>query len=73
MFGDISLFFCLFLSKGQLLRLHVGLHGQCGLAPPRLGQLLTHCILMDSSPVICWTSLFANLGVLGLFCHIFYF
>ena len=30
---------------------------------------LTHCILVDSSTVICWTSIFIILGVLGLFCH----
>ena len=30
--------------------------------------LLTNCILVDSSTVICWTSPFVILGVLGLFC-----
>ena len=29
---------------------------------------LTHFILIDSSTVICWTSPFVILGVLGLFC-----
>ena len=29
---------------------------------------LTHCILVDSSTVICWTSPFVILGVLHLFC-----
>ena len=28
---------------------------------------LTHCILVDSSTVICWTSPFVILGVSGLF------
>ena len=32
---------------------------------------LTHCILMDSSTVICWTSAFVTLGVSGLFCHFY--
>ena len=32
-------------------------------------QLLTHCILVDSSTVICWTSPVVILGVLGLFCR----
>ena len=29
---------------------------------------LAHNILMDSSNVICWTSPFVTLGVMGLFC-----
>ena len=29
---------------------------------------LTHCILVNSSTVICWTSPFVILGVSGLFC-----
>ena len=29
---------------------------------------LIHCILVDSSNVICWTSPLVILGVLGLFC-----
>ena len=29
---------------------------------------LTHCILVDSSTVICWTSQFVIVEVLGLFC-----
>ena len=29
---------------------------------------LTHCILVDSSNVKCWTSPFVILGVSGLFC-----
>ena len=29
---------------------------------------LTHCILVNSFTVICWTSPFVILGVLGLFC-----
>ena len=29
---------------------------------------LTHCILVDSSTVICWTSPFVILGVSDLFC-----
>ena len=32
---------------------------------------LTHCILVDSSTVIYWTSLFVILGVLGCFYSIF--
>ena len=32
---------------------------------------LTHCILVDSSTVICWMSLFVILGVSGLFCHFY--
>ena len=35
-------------------------------------QLLTNCILVDSSNVICWTRLFVILGVSDLFCR-FYF
>ena len=35
------------------------------------GYTLTHCILIDSSTVICWTSPFAILGVSGLFCHFY--
>ena len=30
---------------------------------------LTHCILVDSSTVVCWTSSFVIFGVSGLFCH----
>ena len=32
---------------------------------------LTHCILVDASTVICWTSPFAILEMLGLFCHFY--
>ena len=32
-------------------------------------SLLAHCILVDSSIVIYWTSPFVILGVLGLFCR----
>ena len=32
---------------------------------------LTHCILVDYSTVICWTSLFFILGVTGLFSHFY--
>ena len=32
------------------------------------GILLTHCILVDSSTVICWMGPFIILGVSGLFC-----
>ena len=32
---------------------------------------LTHCILVDPFPVICWTSPFVILGMLGLFCHFY--
>ena len=31
----------------------------------RLISTLTHCILADSSTIICWTSTFVILGVLG--------
>ena len=31
---------------------------------------LTHCILVDASTVICWTSSFVILGVSGLFCSL---
>ena len=34
--------------------------------------LLTHCVLVNSSTVICWMSSFVMLGVSGLFCG-FYF
>ena len=30
---------------------------------------LTHCILVDSSTIIFWTSPFVILGVSGLFCR----
>ena len=33
--------------------------------------VVTHCILVDSSTVICWTSLFVILGVIGLFCSFY--
>ena len=33
--------------------------------------LLAHCILMDSSTVICWKSPFAILRVSGLFCCLY--
>ena len=32
---------------------------------------LTHCILVDSSTIICWTSPFVILGVSGLLCHFY--
>ena len=32
---------------------------------------LTHCILVDSSTVICWMCLVIILGVSGLFCHLY--
>ena len=35
--------------------------------------LLTHCILIGSSTVICWTSPFVILGMSGLFCLFFFF
>ena len=38
------------------------------------GQYLTHCILLDPSTVICWTSPISPcniLGVSGLFCHLY--
>ena len=31
----------------------------------------THCLLVDSSIVICWTSLSIILGVSGLFCRFY--
>ena len=36
--------------------------------PSRMAPKLTHCILVDSSTVICWMSPFVILGVSGLFC-----
>ena len=33
--------------------------------------LLTKCILVDSSTVICWMSPFVILGVTSLFCHFY--
>ena len=33
--------------------------------------LITYCILVDSSTVICWTSPFVILGVSGVFCHFY--
>ena len=33
--------------------------------------LLTHCILVDSSTVICWMGPFVILGVSGLFCYFY--
>ena len=32
---------------------------------------LNHCILVDCSTVICWTSPFSILGVSGLFCRFY--
>ena len=32
---------------------------------------ITHCLLVDSSTVVCWTSLLVILGVLSLFCHFY--
>ena len=32
---------------------------------------LSHCILVDSSTVTCWTSLFVISGVSGLFCSFY--
>ena len=40
------------------------LFGLCSLS-------LTCCILVDSSTVICWKSLFVILGVLYLFCRFY--
>ena len=34
-----------------------------------MGACLTHCILVDSSTVICRISLFVILGMKGLFCR----
>ena len=39
----------------------------------RGGLLSTHCILVDSSTVICLTSPFVILGVSGLLCHFYSF
>ena len=33
--------------------------------------LLTHCILVDSSTVICQRSPFITFGILGLFCRFY--
>ena len=35
------------------------------------GPLLTHCIMLDSSTVTCWTSPFVILGVSGQFCRFY--
>ena len=32
---------------------------------------LTHCIMAESSTVLCWTSQFVNLRMLGLFSHFY--
>ena len=34
---------------------------------------LTHCILVDFSTVICWTSLLVILGVSGLYGRVYMF
>ena len=34
-------------------------------------NLLTHCLLADSSAVTCWTSPFVFLGVSGVFCRFY--
>ena len=36
-----------------------------------LSTLLTHCILVDSSTLICWTSPFVILGVSDLLCRFY--
>ena len=41
-------------------------------SPLHLELFLAHCILVDTSTVICWVSPFVILGVSGQFCH-FYF
>ena len=33
--------------------------------------ILTHCTMVDSYTVICWTSLFVIIGVSGLFCSFY--
>ena len=38
-----------------------------------IAQLLTLSILVDSSTVICWMSLFVILGVSDLFCRFYSF
>ena len=38
---------------------------------PKRSLLLTHCILVGSSTVICWSSPFVILRVLVLFCHFY--
>ena len=32
---------------------------------------LVHCIMVDASTAICWTSSFVLLGLSRLFCHIY--
>ena len=34
-------------------------------------QLLTYCILVDSSTVLCWLRPFIILGMLDLYCHFY--
>ena len=36
-----------------------------------LVKTFTHCMLVDSSTDICWTSPFVILGVPGLFCRFY--
>ena len=37
----------------------------------RMAEFQFHCLLMDSSTFIFWTSLFVILGVSGLFCRFY--
>ena len=38
----------------------------------KIQTCLTHCLLIDSSAVISWTSPYVILGVSGLFCRFYY-
>ena len=51
----------------------VGVVGMGMVVGLKVFALLTHRILVDSSTVICWTNLFAILGVSSLFCHFILF
>ena len=46
---------------------------QSGFSRKCVPILLTHCILVDSSTVICCTSPCLNLRVSGLFCSFYLF
>ena len=38
---------------------------------PPVFEIVTRCILVDSSNVLCWTSPPVIIGVLDLFCHFY--
>ena len=57
-------------ASGSKVYLYFMKKGQAGETPHSAEFLftLTHCILVDSSTVICWTSL----GMSGLFCRFYH-